>query len=117
MRFKKRKVLLNRRIKKIIVSAVFFFCGASLFADVLVGGYPVCVSESLYEQFMSSYLAGDMKNCEYLARNGCFFPEKGVSVSVLEKSGLTSRAKIRLFFDGRALDMWTHYKNVRELEK
>jgi hypothetical protein len=97
---------------------IFFFCLLIflyfdlLAANTLRGGYPGCVTKKLYEQFMTAYMQSQTSECEYLLKNGCFFPPAGLKISILEQSALTARAKVRVFLQQDAVILWTHYKNI-----
>jgi len=93
---------------------VLFFFAPPISAATLKGGYPVCVSEESYKQFLKSYLAGNISDCEYLLREKCFFFDRGLKATVLEKSLFSASAKIRIFLEGQYAEMWTHYKNIEE---
>lgn len=102
-------------MKKILIFFVLFFLPAiSLGAASLKGGYPVCVTKELYDQARAAILKDDKREVQYLFKSGCFAPEGGASVTLLELSEWSGVAKVRIFAGGEAFIMWTSYKNIKK---
>ena len=101
-------------MKKILFFCLVMMFSLKTFAGSLAGGYPLCVTKKLYEQFMSAYMRGDEQECVYLLKegSGCFLLSAELPVSVLEESIWSSQAKIRLHATGTIL--WTHFKNIKK---
>jgi hypothetical protein len=98
---------------------IIFFCALMLWnfpasGETLAGGYPVCVSKELHEQFMTAYMAENKREYQHLLKNGCFLLPEGMKITILEQSLLTAIAKVRVFAGNETLVMWTHVKNIRK---
>lgn len=80
-------------------------------ADSLKGNYGACVSEDLFDQFVTASTRDDHKAFSYLLQNGCILTKPGISVSVLETTW-TGKAKVRAYVGDTSVVLWTFKENL-----
>jgi len=96
-------------MKKVLLtgSVVGLFLG-NLYAGTLNGGYGVCLSESIYDEWVST----DNTGRNYLLKsNKCFVLNKGVKYSVIDRGWLSS--KIRVYVGDTSAVVWTPNENLK----
>jgi hypothetical protein len=79
--------------------------------NTLKGGYGACVSEELFDQFVTFGVQKDMKGTEYLLKNGCFITKEGIEFSLIDRS-FTGTSKIRVYINNDAIILWTNNENL-----
>lgn len=81
-------------------------------AERLKGGYPACVSESLFDQFTSALVKKDKLGVQYLMKHGCIITKSGIQVSVLDTTW-SGKAKVRAYVGDNAVVLWTNIENIK----
>ena len=99
-------------MKKILIFCILTALSLPVFGTTLRGGYPVCTTKKMYEQFIKAYMRDDKKECGYLLGNGCFLLAGGMNITILDQSTWSNIAKIRVFAGTDTIIMWTHIKNT-----
>ena len=101
-------------MKKITSIVIMFFAILSTQANAekLKGGYPACISEDLFDQLGIAAAKDDTQTWNYLFENGCFMTRGGISVTVLDSSRWKGKVKIKAYFDGESIVLWTNTENV-----
>ena len=83
----------------------------SAYAETLKGGYGACLSEDLFDQFISAAVKKDERALQYLLENGCIGTKAGIQVSVLDRTW-TGKAKVRAYVGDNAVILWTNIENI-----
>ena len=101
-------------MKKILLSLIILM--SFLYAELpatLKGGYPACISEEYFEQFIDASVHKDIKMIKYLANMGvCVITKSGLKVTVLDTSAFSGKAKIRVWLNNQPIILWTNLENV-----
>lgn len=79
--------------------------------NTLKGGYGACISEELFDQFVTLSVQKDEKGINYLLKNGCFITREGVDFSLLDRS-FTGVSKIRVYAGNETIILWTYNENL-----
>lgn len=82
-------------------------------AETLKGGYGACLSEELFDQFISASVKKDEQAFQYLLKNGCIITKAGINVSVLDRTW-TGTSKIRAYVGNNAVVLWTNNENIQK---
>jgi len=100
-------------MKKVVFSliAVVAFT-TTVQAASLKGGYGACISEDLFDQFISASVKKDERAFQYLLKNGCIITKAGIEVSVLDTTW-TGTAKVRAYVGDSAVILWTNTENIQ----
>jgi len=81
-------------------------------AATLLGKFPICLSEDLLDQFIQAQVDNDSRGMEWmLEQNLCIRTGAGVEVSFLGSSW--GKARVRVYTDSGAVEVWTITENVR----
>lgn len=93
---------------KTILCTLMFLISSISYADTLKGGYPLCPSEKMLRQFVTSAINKDSSSVNLLRRAGCLFMSEKQQrvISVIESDEYV--AKIRL----GSLIYFTHIQNI-----
>jgi hypothetical protein len=86
---------------------------ASVDAETLKGGFGACISEDLFDQFVSAAVKKDERGLQYLLQNGCIITKAGIEVSVLDTTW-SGKAKVRAYVGNSAMVLWTNIENVKK---
>ncbi len=83
-------------------------------ADKFAGAYGACLSEDLFDEWVSAVANDDWNAISYLMGNGCIISKPGIPVSVLHR-GFMGAIKVRAYAeDGTAFVLWTYTENLIE---
>ena len=72
-----------------------------VYSEMLKGGYVACLSEDLFDQYITAAVKEDKLALQYLLKNGCIITKTGIQVSVLDITWGT--AKIRVYIGDSAV--------------
>lgn len=97
-------------MKRLILLAAFVAANAN--AESLKGGYPACVSESLFDQMVTAINQNDERALQYLLDNGCIMTKSGIEVSILDRTW-SGKVKVRAYVGNSAAVLWTYMENVQ----
>lgn len=99
---------------KRFATAILLLLAASTssYAETLKGGYGACLSDDLFEQFISASVKKDERAFQYLLKNGCIITKAGIQVSVLDRTW-TGTAKVRAYVGDSAVVLWTNTENIQ----
>lgn len=81
-------------------------------AETLKGDYGACVSEDLFDQFISASVKKDEQAFQYLLKHGCIITKAGIKISVLDRTW-TGTAKVRAYVGDSAVILWTNTENIQ----
>lgn len=98
-------------MKKLLAAALVLLSVSSASAATTNGGYPACVTEDMFDQFIQAMNRKDEDGLYYLMTHGCTIPDKGLKISVLDTT-FSGKAKIRIYVGNDAIVMWTNIENV-----
>jgi len=100
---------MKRLIAAILLSLAV---STSTYAETFKGGYGACLSEDLFDQFISASVKKDEQAFQYLLKNGCIITKAGIQVSVLDRTW-TGTAKVRAYVGDSAVVLWTNTENIQ----
>lgn len=77
----------------------------------LKGGYPLCASETLFDEMTTAYVNQDINQRAYLYEHGCLKSSEDIGFSVVDMGFGT--AKVRIYLpNGESAVMWTNREAV-----
>ena len=79
--------------------------------NTLKGGYAACISQDLFDQFVTVASTNDENGINFLLKNGCVITKKGLKFSLLDR-GFTGWAKIRVYAGDKSFVLWTYNENL-----
>lgn len=86
----------------------------SLWSETMKAGYPLCLTEDLFDEMVQALARGDDNQFDYLSGNGCVITKSGLKFSVIDTSWGT--AKVRVYLPGKKTDSivgWTNIEAVK----
>ncbi|MCZ6802986.1 MAG: hypothetical protein O7D86_03380 [Proteobacteria bacterium] len=97
--------------KVILVSVFLMLLIPYATAASLKGGYVVCLSEDLYDEYVTATIKEGEPALNYVFNNGCTIAKAGLKISVLDWSW-TGVSKVRLYLENDAIVLWTAMENI-----
>jgi hypothetical protein len=77
-------------------------------------GYGACLTEDLFDQWVTAFVDQDQRSQRHLLENGCIILRAGLPISVLDRNW-TGVIRARIYAeDGDALEVWTYQEAVRD---
>ncbi len=100
-------------MRKLISLLLLFAVSMSAQAETFKKGYGACITEDLYDQFVSAAVDKDNRALKYLVGNGCVITKAGIPVSIID-SKWTGKVKVRAYVGDGAIVVWTNRKALRK---
>lgn len=96
-----------KRLAIIGAALLLVFCVEAQARQFAGNGQPACLTESLLDQMIDAAVSRNQSAINYLLNNGCIIPRPGIEVSPIDVKFLSGKAHVRVFLNGRPVELWT----------
>lgn len=96
---------------KTLTLIVTLFTALNVCAETTVGGYAACLSESKYDEYLTTSANGDHAAMVHLSRY-CVMLRGGLQASVLDRTW-GGTVKIRIYIGDNTTVLWTAMENIK----
>jgi hypothetical protein len=107
-----KEAMMMKKLLGILSLGLFLLIPLAVHTESLKGGYPACLTQDLFDQYIAAAVKKDVRAIKYLHKNGCIIAKKGIPVSVLDTSW-TGTAKVRAYLGDKAVILWTNVENIQ----